>query len=475
MARDMMNSSARKHRLIEIEWPEFGVGACPPPPPVGELEARIDKLRGKMDELKLTHAFVYADREHFANLAYLTGFDPRFEESILIVGNQNTPLILVGNECEGYLGISSLHNAGRMRHERFQSLSLLGQPRERSRTLRGILAGEGIDSESRVGAVGYKYFLDDEHPNSEHTLDIPSFMADTLRQLAGADNVVNATGLFMHPESGLRAKCSPLEIAAFEYTNGQAAEAVKRMLFALHEGATDHSVVEAGRMNGDPLSCHVTFGTGGNASYGLCGPSGEVIRRGQPLAFNMAYRGSNICRAGWIADDAADLPAAASDYVPAFAGPYFEAMGEWFGLMKPGTPGHRVFDLIQSRLPFEKFGIYLNPGHLIHLDEWMSSPFYLGSAITVASGMAIQVDVIPQSPQYFSTRMEDGIVVADADLQAKLKETAPDCFERCRKRRAFMGDVLGIELPEEVLPLSNTCAIVPPFFLKPNTVLALES
>jgi hypothetical protein len=38
-----------------------------------------------------------------------------------------------------------------------------------------------------------------------------------------------------------------------------------------------------------------------------------------------------------------------------------------------------------------------------------------------------------------------------------------------------MTDVLGIELPEEVLPLSNTCAIVPPFFLAPNTALALEA
>ena len=26
---------------------------------------------------------VYGDREHFANLAFLTGFDPRFEEAIL--------------------------------------------------------------------------------------------------------------------------------------------------------------------------------------------------------------------------------------------------------------------------------------------------------------------------------------------------------------------------------------------------------
>jgi Xaa-Pro aminopeptidase len=464
----------RRHRLIEIDWPEFGVAVCPPRPSASELEARIHKLHARMEELEITHTVVYADREHFANLTYLTGFDPRFEESLLIINRTATPLILVGNECEPYLRISSLHNTGQLRHERFQSFSLLGQPRERSRPLREILSEEGIGPGSHVGVVGYKYFSNSEHPDATHALDVPSYVADTLRSLAGSENVFNATDAFMHPGHGLRATCTPFEIAAFEYTNGQAAESVKRMICAVREGATDHAIVEAGRLNGDPLSCHLTFCTGRNADYGLCGPTGEVIRRGQPLAFNVAYWGSNICRAGWIGENAADLPATASDYVVSFAGPYFEAMGEWFGLMKVGTPGRVVYDLIQERLPFNKFGIFLNPGHLIHLDEWMSSPFYAGSEIPVASGMAIQVDVIPQSATYFSTRMEDGIVIADSELRAQLKESAPDCYERCQKRRSFMEDVLGIELPEEVLPLSNTCAIVPPFFLTPNRVLALE-
>jgi Xaa-Pro aminopeptidase len=470
-----MPSKSRRHRLVDIEWPEFGVAACPAPPSASELEAKLDELRARMEERKLTHVVVYADREHFANLTYLTGFDPRFEESLLIVGSTRAPLILVGNECESYLGTSALHQTGQLRHERFQSFSLLGQPRERSRALREILSEEGLGQDARVGVVGYKYFSDAEQPDAAHALDIPSYLADTLRSLARPENVLNVTDMFMHSGHGLRAKCTPYEIAAFEYTNGQAAESVKRMLFALREGVSDHAIVEAGRLNGDPLSCHLTFCTGRTAEYGLSGPSGELIRRGQPLAFNVAYWGSNICRAGWIAESAAELPAAASDYVAAFAGPYFEAMGEWFGLMKIGTPGRAVYDLIQSRLPFQKFGIYLNPGHLIHLDEWMSSPFYAGSDIPVASGMAIQVDVIPQSATYFSTRMEDGIAIADRGLRAELKESAPDCYERCQKRRSFMSDVLGIELPDEVLPLSNTCAIVPPFFLKPNTVLALES
>ena len=37
-----------------------------------------------------------------------------------------------------------------------------------------------------------------------------------------------------------------------------------------------------------------------------------------------------------------------------------------------------------------------------------------------------------------------------------------------------MADTLGIELPEEVLPLSNIPGIVPPFFMRANLVFAME-
>lgn len=187
--------------------------------------------------------------------------------------------------------------------------------------------------------MGYKYFSPAEFPDATHTLDIPSYLADTLRNLTGPDQVMNATDLLMHTGYGLRARCTPSEIASFEYSNGQAAEAVKRMLFALREGMTDHAVVESGRLNGDPLSCHITFGTSRKAHYGLCGPSGERIRRGQPLAFNVAYCSSNICRASWIAESAADLPEAASDYVPAFAGPLFRGPGGMVRIDETGYSG----------------------------------------------------------------------------------------------------------------------------------------
>src|SRR5450432_636173 len=101
-----MSSAIKKHRLIEAEWPEFGWGARPPVAAVAEFEGRLAALRAAMAKEGLTHAIVYGDREHFANLAYLTNFDPRFEEALLIVREVGTPLILVGNECEAYLGVS---------------------------------------------------------------------------------------------------------------------------------------------------------------------------------------------------------------------------------------------------------------------------------------------------------------------------------------------------------------------------------
>ncbi|MDX1521553.1 MAG: hypothetical protein R3264_07990 [Anaerolineae bacterium] len=463
-----------KHRLIEIDWPEFGEATPPPPADLAEYEARLEATRAAMDRAGLSHLVVYGDREHFANLAYLTNFDPRFEEALLIIRAQADPLLVVGNECEGYLGISPLYMAGKLRHERFQPFSLISQPRQDSRLIEHIFADEGIHSAARIGCVGWKYFGDDEVGNGRHAIELPAYLVDRLRYLAGWDNVTNATALFMHPQTGLRAHCSAAEIAYFEYTNVLASEGMKRMLFGLREGMSDYEVIQLARWNGDPLSCHITFATGERSNMGLSGPSGQRIQRGQPLSTNLAYWGSNSCRAGWVAESAADLPVAAQDYVTAFAGPYFEVMAEWLQMLRIGTPGHQLADLVGTRLPFDQCGIFLNPGHLLHLDEWVSSPIYAGSTDLIQSGMVIQIDVIPSSPIYASTRMEDGVVVADADLQREIEVQYPDCYGRCQARRLFMQNRLGFDLPHEILPLSNIPGLVPPFFLNPNQVFALS-
>ena len=138
---------------------------------------------------------MYADREHSANLAFLTGFDPRFEEAILIVGAGGQPLILVGNECFGMAGAAPLP----MRRELFQDLSLPSQPRDRSRPLGEILAGEGIGAGSRVGVVGWKTYA------SRATIEVPAYLVDELRELTGAERPGRERQRPAHrPADGLR-------------------------------------------------------------------------------------------------------------------------------------------------------------------------------------------------------------------------------------------------------------------------------
>lgn len=468
-------AQARKHKLIDIEWPDFGEAASPARPDAHEFAARITATRAAMARRGLTHLVVYGDREHFANLTYLTGFDPRFEEALLIIGSQSKPLLVVGNECEGYLNISPLYGAGELRYERFQPFSLLNQPRDQSRLIRTIFADEGITQGATVGCAGWKYFADTEHPDGAHALELPAYLVDTLRALAGHAQVTNATSIFMHPEHGLRSFCSVAEIAYFEYTSTLASNGMRQMIFGLREGMLDYELAQLAGYNGIPLNCHMTLATGENCTRALTGPTGLRIQRGDPLSTNLAYWGSNSCRAGWVAAVAEDLPIAAQDYLDNFVGPYFAVMSEWFQQLRIGQPGGELTRLINEQLPFEKFGIFLNAGHLIHLDEWLSSPIYPGSTIPLHSGMAIQVDVIPASPVYFSTRMEDGVVLADATLRDQLQAEFPACFARCQQRRQFMQTILGIEIAEEVLPLSNIPAIIPPYFLSPNTILAMEA
>ncbi len=466
-------SSSKKHQLIEIEWPTFSPSERPPQFSLATFETRLAQTQAAMEKRGLTHLLVYADREHSANLAYLTGFDPRFEEAMLILSQDKSPLLVVGNECEGYLPVSPLFVAGKMRGELYQPFSLLNQPRDKSRLMKDILASEGIQANSHVGCIGWKYMEEVEQPNAQFAIEIPAYIVDACRDLSAWENVTNASDILMHPNHGLRATCTAEEIAYFEYTNFLAAEGMRNLLFGLQEGMIDFEAAKLANFNGEPLGCHPTFATGKNWALGLSSPTGQTIQRGVPLSTNISYWGSNCCRSGWVAESAKDLPADAQDYAENFAGLYFETMNDWFKLMTVGTNGGSVSNLIDEKLPYEKFGIFLNPGHLIHYDEWLSSPIFPNSPYSIRSGMVMQVDVIPFSQTYGSTRMEDTIVIADAQLQSQLKANFSDVYERCLARREFMRNTLGLDVPDDVLPLSNLTGLVPPFFLAPNTVFAM--
>lgn len=457
-----------QHRLIELAgWPRFDPAPAVVSIALPEYEARIARLRAAMAGRGLTHLLVYGDREHCANLLWICNFDPRFEEALLILGRSGEPLLLTGNECPAYLPISPLWGAGKMRSEVYQPFSLLDQPRSSSRGLSEIFRSEGIDPHSRVGCVGWKYY------GHLRRTDLPSYIVDELREVTSPESAEDATNLLMNPADGLRSTCSAAEIALFENSNWKASEVMRRVVFAAREGMTDFEMLSHAGYDGTPLSCHMTLKTGPNRTS-LASPSGARLERGYPWSANVAYWGSNVCRANWVAESAADLPERARDYVDAFAGPYFEAMGAWLDALRIGAEGGRLSALIQQRLPFEKFGVFLNEGHLIHYDEWLSSPIYAGSTLPVRSGMVFQTDVIPSSKTYFSTRMEDGLAIADEALRAELAAHYPAVMERIQARKRFIAGVLGLPMHPEHLPLSNTFGIVAPFLLRPNLVFALR-
>ncbi|MFQ5791595.1 MAG: aminopeptidase P family N-terminal domain-containing protein, partial [Acidobacteriota bacterium] len=135
--------------LISVDLPEFGRPTVEPVIPPDIYEARVEAARSRARQAGYDGLIIFGDREHSANLAYLCGFDPRFEEALLILTPGKTPALLVGNEGWGYADISPIQ----LRKVLYQSFSLLAQPRDRSRPLVEIFEDEGIGKGGRVGVV----------------------------------------------------------------------------------------------------------------------------------------------------------------------------------------------------------------------------------------------------------------------------------------------------------------------------------
>ncbi|MFL5683972.1 MAG: hypothetical protein ACJ77O_12615, partial [Chloroflexota bacterium] len=173
-----------------------------------------------------------------------------------------------------------------------------------------------------------------------------------------------------------------------------------------------------------------------------------------------------------VVEDADGLPPGIRDYVEVLVGPYFEAVAEWYTALHVGQTGGTLFEIVERHLGDPFFGIFLNPGHQIGLDEWVNSPIARGSAVELRSGMAFQVDIIPATgTDYFTTNIEDGVALADEDLRAAFAAAYPDAWARIEARRGFMAESLGIDLHPDVLPLSNLPAYLPPFLLRPDRAM----
>ncbi|HKG29364.1 MAG TPA: hypothetical protein VKB01_09530, partial [Thermomicrobiales bacterium] len=81
--------------LRQVPLPDEVAAADPPAIDIAEYERRCDET---LAQAGTPWVAVYGDREHSANLLFLTGFDPRFEEGLLLLGPDKRRVLLVGNE-----------------------------------------------------------------------------------------------------------------------------------------------------------------------------------------------------------------------------------------------------------------------------------------------------------------------------------------------------------------------------------------
>jgi len=214
--------------------------------------------------------------------------------------------------------------------------------------------------------------------------------------------------------------------------------------------------------------------SGPRATFGMLSPGDRPIERGDRFTTAFGIWGALTCRAGFVVEDADGLPEGIRDYVERLVGPYFAAVAEWYETIRIGIPGGALHEIIARHLGDPFFGIFLNPGHQIHLDEWVNSPIWSGSTIPLRSGMAFQVDIIPATGSpWFTTNIEDGIALADEDLRTAFATAYPGAWARIEARRAFMAEFLGIRLHPDVLPFSNIPAYLPPFLLRPDRAMTM--
>ena len=455
----------RRAELAVLDIPDFGLPTVQPILSDEIYLNRLERLRDKCKS-KYSHVFVYGDREHSANIAYLTGFDPRFEEAALVVDIEgDEQWILVGNECMGYLEVSPIKE--HLQPVLYQPFSLLGQDRSRSNPLKDILQDTGITLNSRVGVAGWKYYSKEETETPDQWMEVPSYLVDTLRMVAS--EVSNATEVFMHQTEGLRATYEVEQLAVFEYAATLTSQAVRNVVFGVKPGMTEFEAVQLMKLNGYPQSVHLMLSTGERAWIGLPSPSSKVIEKGDAFTTAFGLMGALNCRAGWLVENENQLPQKIRDYVPKLAQPYFEAVVDWLELMGIGTTGGDLYNAIHDKIGDPFFGVELNPGHLLGLDEWVNSPIYEGSKDRIKPGMAIQVDVIPGTgTEYFTINTEDGIAIGDMGIRNRLMELYPETWDRITRRRDYMVDELGIRIKPEVLPFSNLASHLPPFILTPG-------
>lgn len=455
---------------LEASWEPIDHAAAPRL--TGEdYQERIRRMWALKEADRYSCVIIYADREHYSNVHYFTDLDVRFEEALLVLFRDRRPIIVLGNEDMAYSAIIPYDIDRRL----YQTFSLMGQPNDsRSKPLSQLIAEFELPAQGQIGLIGWKQYDKALHAGRKLVTDVPHYIVEELIAQFGIERIENATDLLTDCVYGLKHHVSAKEIAQFETLGAKGSRSVYKCLRALRPGMTEIEASAALCIDGDPLATHpnVNFGDT-NTSYGLSSPKYyRRLKLGDFIGVGYGLRGANVHKAGMYARDEGDIPADRKGFMEEMLKPYYASIVRWYEMLRIGTPCGDIWQMVDDWIGLEKFGVGLNPGHLAHTDEWTNSPFEKGSTVPVASGMTLQCDfTVSFRAPYMTSHVEDGVVIADEALRAEVKAIAPESWKRIEQRRQFMKDVLGIDLGDEVLPLSDMPAVCFPYMADLSTVL----
>jgi len=416
---------------------------------------------------KYSYLIIYADREHFSNMEYFTGYDPRFEEALLILSEGQAPTIIVGDEGQSY--------AEKIPYDInivvYPTFSLPNQPRNRNIKLSNILEDTGIKKDSKVGIIGWKSFDKDDFTNFQQQYDLPFFIMSEIFKIVEMKNLENAINIMVGNENGLRHNLDAKELVLCEIAGTKSSRNTYNVLRNLEDGISEQAASGFLNIDGDPLTAHPNINFGENIFYALASPSSKrKLQNGDLVGVGMAYRRSLCHKISFFVNNATELNAD----VESIYDIYFQAITKWYERVAIGSVAGEVYEAVKNIVAdFAKMGIALNPGHLIHTDEWTNSPFVEGSEIVLCSGMAIQCDFTASLPELnIAVHAEDGIILASNEMQKEINAIAPQAYQRMINRREFMINVLGINIDSTVLPTSDMPAVIFPYLRNLNCVLA---
>ena len=453
-------------KLKEIEAPKPEEGLIPVMLSDETMQNRKARLLENMQKDGFDAVVVYADLEHGSNFEYLCGFLPRFEEALLILHAN-------GKAFMG-LGYENLNKAGKARIEavpiHMPHFSLPNQPMQTEKSVAQILASCELEDAEKIGLIGWKNFT--SHVEDNHLLfDLPYFLVEALKTVCGKAQFANAAYLLIG-ENGVRTTNNANEFAHYEYGAALAGNCILKTMDRLKVGKTEMEMAETLAADGQRHSVVTIMATGARFEKANLYPGNKQIQCGDKISITTGFKGGLQSRAGYAVECAEQLPEKEQDYLKAVAIPYFQAVKTWLETIKIGINGNDLYEAVEAVLPKEDYGWTLNPGHLCADEEWMSSPIYPQSEETLQSGMLFQIDIIPSVNGYGGVSCESGILLADEQLRKAIAKEYPAVWERIVKRRAYMQEVLGIRIQEDVLPTSMATAYLRPYLLKKEMALA---